>query len=271
MIMQNSLETQSNASEPDLKMQLWIYTNFDCNLRCSYCVAESSPQSARREIELETVKQLVEEAQASGFERMYFTGGEPMLLSSLWEMLSYSAERLPTTLLTNAMLVRGKRLEKLCNIRNDDLVIQVSLDGASPEQHDSYRGAGSWVKTIQGIKTLQENSFRVRISTTETPANTAYISEICDFHYSMGIPEEDHIIRPLAKRGFSNQGTEVGKHNIAPEITVTQSGVYWHPLSTDPDMLVSESIFPLSDAVCKVKAELESRNAASAAQLQTFQ
>ena len=23
--------------------KLWIYTNYDCNLRCTYCVAESHP------------------------------------------------------------------------------------------------------------------------------------------------------------------------------------------------------------------------------------
>jgi sulfatase maturation enzyme AslB (radical SAM superfamily) len=186
-------------------------------------------------------------------------------------MLAYSSERLPTTLLTNAMLLRGKRLEHLCDIRNDNLVVQVSLDGARPEQHDPYRGAGSWSKTVEGIHSLQRDSFRLRISTTETPANSAYMEQVCAYHRSLGIPEEDHIIRPLARRGFSTGGMEVGKRNLSPEITVAQSGVYWHPLSTDADMLVSERIFPLAEAVCRLKAELKELHAASAETLQTFQ
>jgi MoaA/NifB/PqqE/SkfB family radical SAM enzyme len=265
------LEAKSGEASPDLPMKLWIYTNFDCNLRCTYCVAESSPRTPRRAIGSEVVKQLVEEARLLGFEHVYFTGGEPVLLKDLWEMLRYSSQRLPTTLLTNAMLLRGKRLEGLCSIRNDNLIIQVSLDGARPEQHDPYRGEGSWAKTVEGIHTLQGNSFRVRLSTTETPANKDSMDEICAYHQSLGIPEEDHIIRPLAKRGFSTEGMQVGKHNISPEVTITDSGVYWHPLSTDPDMLVSEQIFPLAEAVCKVVSELKALNTASAAQLQTFQ
>lgn len=266
-----NLEARSGDSSSDPQMKMWIYTNFDCNLNCSYCVAESSPRTPRREIGLNVVKKLVDEAYPLGFEHVYFTGGEPLLLNELWEMLAYSSQRLPTTLLTNAMLLRGKRLEGLCSIRSDNLIIQVSLDGARAEQHDPFRGDGSWAKTVEGIDTLQRNSFRVRLSTTETSANSASIDEICTYHQSLGIPEEDHIIRPLAKRGFSTEGMEVGKHNISPEITVAQGGVYWHPLSTDPDMLVSEQIFPLSDALCKVSSELKALKTASAAQLQTFQ
>lgn len=258
-------------SQANLQTKLWVYTNFDCNLRCTYCVAESSPRTSRRAIDLQTVMRLVDEACSLGVEQVYFTGGEPLLLGDVWDMLDYSARRLPTTLLTNGMLLHGKRLQRMCSLRSENLVVQVSLDGACPEQHDPYRGAGSWAKTVEGIQTLQRSGFQVRISTTETPANAAYMPEICAFHLSLGIPEEDHIIRPLAKRGFSTQGMEVGKHNISPEITVTQSGVYWHPLSTDVDMLVSERIFPLADALCKISAELQSLNPAATDQRQTFQ
>ena len=268
---QTNLDTQPIDSAQDQQLKLWIYTNFDCNLRCSYCVAESSPRTPRREIGVDTVKQLVDEAQSLGFEHVYFTGGEPLILNGLWEMLAYSSERLPTTLLTNAMLLHGKRLKKLCDIRNNNLIIQVSLDGASPEQHDPYRGVGSWLKTVEGIDSLQQNSFRVRLSTTETPANSPYLEKLCEYHRSLRISEEDHIIRPMAKRGFATEGMEVGKHNISPELTITKSGVYWHPLSTDPDMLVSNRIFPLADAACTLATELKALNITDTTKLQTFQ
>jgi hypothetical protein len=64
---------------------------------------------------------------------------------------------------------------------------------------------------------------------------------------------------------------DVGKQTLLPEITINVDGVYWHPLSTDPDMLVTEQIFPLSDAVCQIRRELEDMAQASAAQLNTFQ
>jgi hypothetical protein len=121
------------------------------------------------------------------------------------------------------------------------------------------------------MQALQEQGFHLRLSTTETPANAAHLGEICDFHLSLGIPEEDHFIRPLARRGFSQQGMVVCKANLVPEITVNDRGVYWHPLSTDPDLLVSEEIFPLASAVEKARVELHAILRASQAELNTFQ
>ena len=258
----SELKAQPVVSSAQPLTKLWIYTNYDCNLRCKYCLAESSPKASRRAIGLATIRRLIDEAVALGFDAVYFTGGEPFLLEDIYEILAYASERLHTGVLTNAMLLRGKRLEKLCRLKNNNLVTQISLDGCCPEQHDPYRGAGSWDKTIEGIHQLQEQSFRIRLSTTETPANTAHLTEICAFHRSLGIPEEDHLIRPLAKRGFSKEGWEVCKETVLPEITVNQDGIYWHPMSTDPDMKVRSEIFPLVEAVSQVQTELEafSRN-----------
>lgn len=260
-----------NNTPLDNQKKLWVYTNYDCNLRCAYCVAESSPRAPQRALDLDTVRRLIDEALALEFEHIYFTGGEPFLLKDIYAMLAYSSQSLKTTVLTNAMLFHGSRLESLRAIQNDNLLLQVSLDGSCAEQHDPYRGKGSWAKTVDGIHTLLEEGFRVSLSTTQTPANSDHLDEICSFHQKLGIPEEDHIIRPLARRGFSNEGMEVGKQSLVPEITVNVDGTFWHPLSTDSDMRVTERIFPLADAVCQVRRELESMVEVSPAQLNTFQ
>ena len=90
--------------------KLWIYTNYDCNLKCSYCVAKSGPNVPRRALGLENVKRLVDEAVELGFEHIFFTGGEPFILDEIYEMVAYSSARVKTTVLTNAMLLRGRRL-----------------------------------------------------------------------------------------------------------------------------------------------------------------
>jgi MoaA/NifB/PqqE/SkfB family radical SAM enzyme len=248
-------------SQHDLPLKLWIYTNFDCNLSCTYCVARSTPHTPRDEMSLAMVQKLVDEAAALGFHCIYFTGGEPMLLDSIYDMLAYSSERLPTTLLTNALLAHGWRLERLAAIHNPNLTVQVSLDGSSPESNDAYRGSGSWQKTVNGIQRLRECGLHLRLSTTETPANTHDLDSICAYHLSLGIPEEDHIIRPLARRGSSQEGMEVSLDTLAPEPTVSVHGLFWHPLSTDEDMLVSRTIFPLSDHIGVFNKKLHSSQA----------
>ena len=172
-------------------------------------------------------------------------------------MLSYSSSRLKTSVLTNGLLLKGWRLDKLCEIDNPNLILQVSLDGGHPEHNDAYRGKGTWQKTVDAIRRLQDRGIQVRLSTTETPANTDHLDEICEFHRFLGIPEQDHFFRPLAKRGHSKEGLELGVDTLIPEITVNIDGIFWHPLSTDADMLVNRQIFPLSTSVERVQNMLD--------------
>jgi MoaA/NifB/PqqE/SkfB family radical SAM enzyme len=269
-----SLSTDERSAAPAHSWKLWLYTNYDCNLRCSYCVAKSGPTAPRRALGLASVQRLVDEAAELGFSDVFFTGGEPFILDEIYEMLAYSSRRVKTTILTNAMLLRGTRLEKLAACAEEApagrLIVQVSLDGGRAEDHDAYRGKGSWEKTVQGICLLQERGFRVRIGTTETPVNSPHLDKLCEFHRSLGIPDEDHFVRPLAKRGFSREGLELDTSNLAPEITVNVDGIFWHPLSTDADMQVSREIFPLGKAVNRVQEQLDTIARTGRASLMTF-
>src|SRR5260221_13552437 len=61
---------------PALAWKLWIYTDYDCNLRCSYCVAKSSANTPLRPIALANVRQLVDEAVTPGLTADFFSGRE---------------------------------------------------------------------------------------------------------------------------------------------------------------------------------------------------
>src|SRR5262249_19469881 len=89
--------------------RLWLYTNFDCNLRCDYCCVRSSPTTSRRELGLELVRRIVAEARPLGLQQLFVTGGEPFLLPDIAPILRSCAEAAPTTVLTNGMLLRGGR------------------------------------------------------------------------------------------------------------------------------------------------------------------
>ncbi len=259
-----------SPDRPTLPWKLWIYTNYDCNLRCSYCLVKSSPNAARRFIGFENVKRLVAESLALGFSEVFFTGGEPFILNDIYELLRYSSSLLKTTVLTNAILLRGTRLERLCEIANENLILQVSLDGGNAEDHDHYRGRGSWEKAVEGIKLLQDRGIRVRLSTTETPVNTQRLEEVCAFHRSLGIPDEDHFVRPLARRGYSKEGLDLKMVDLVPEVTASIDGIFWHPFSTDPDMQISRSLFPLADSVKRIQDQLEIIERTGDAPLCTF-
>ncbi|MBA3286671.1 MAG: 4Fe-4S cluster-binding domain-containing protein, partial [Acidimicrobiia bacterium] len=65
----------------ELPGRVWLYSNYHCNLACSYCLTESSPRSERRQLTSETMLAVAEQAGALGFTGLGVTGGEPMLLA----------------------------------------------------------------------------------------------------------------------------------------------------------------------------------------------
>ena len=248
--------TETRCDPEPIAWKLWLYSNYDCNLTCKYCVAKSGPNVARRALGAQTMCRLVDEAADLDFEQVFITGGEPFLLNDIYDVLAYSSSRIKTTVLTNATLLHHRRLEAFDRIQNPNLILQVSLDGAQPEPHDAFRGRGTWARTVEGIKALQEHGYRVRIGTTETHANSPHLDELRAFLKGLGIPEGDHFIRPLARRGFSKDGIELTLEDLEPELTVNVDGVFWHPLSTDSDMLVSKQLFPLSSAIGAIQEML---------------
>jgi len=42
--------------------RLWLYSNYHCNLVCTYCLTESGPKVARRELDPATMLDLAREA-----------------------------------------------------------------------------------------------------------------------------------------------------------------------------------------------------------------
>jgi MoaA/NifB/PqqE/SkfB family radical SAM enzyme len=223
-------------------------------------VTKSAPDVPRRALRLDTIRRLVEEGTELGFKDFFFTGGEPFLLDDVYPMLGYASARTRTTVLTNGVLLFGRRLERLTEIANENLRVQVSLDGARPEHHDPYRGEGTWAKTVAAIERLIGRSVQVCISTTETPANTDHIGELHAFRRDLGIADSDHLVRPLARHGFSTEGLVLSRAELEPELTLTAEGTFWHPLTFpgDVEMRISDELFPLGDAVAAVEEELAS-------------
>ncbi len=163
--------------------RLWIYTNYDCNLSCSYCVAESFVGAERKGLTLPQVCRLIDEAVEIGMTELFFTGGEPFILHDIFSMLHYGLERMHVTVLSNGILLKGQRLQQLKMLPyRERLTIQISLDGSNAATHDFYRGAGSWQKAIDAIGRLKAENFHVRLGTTQTPENSQDLAAMCQLH-----------------------------------------------------------------------------------------
>lgn len=239
--------------------RLWLYTNFDCNLRCDYCCVRSSPKAPRRALGLERVRRIAAEAAALGVAEIFVTGGEPFLLADIGEILTACAAAAPTTVLTNGMLLAGRNLKTLRALPRDRLTLQISLDSATPERHDRHRGQGSWARAWNGIERARAEGFRVRLAAT-VPSD-AEAEEFRRFLDARGIGEADRVIRRIARRGFAAEGVALARADLVPEITITAEGVYWHPVGAeDADMFLTPDIFPLAESFAAVGRAFEREN-----------
>ena len=243
---------QSSDTERPVGSRLWLYTNFDCNLRCDYCCVRSSPKAPRRALGLERVRRIAREAAGLGVGEIFVTGGEPFLLADIGEILAACAGAAPTTVLTNGMLLTGRRAEALRSLPTDRVTLQISLDSATPERHDRHRGKGTWVRAWKGIERARAEGFRVRLAATVSTDEEA--EEFRRFLDAQQIEEENRVIRRIALRGFATDGVALARADLMPEVTITAEGVYWHPVGAeDADMLVTPDIFPLAEAFAAVR------------------
>jgi hypothetical protein len=250
-------EAPANAdADRPVGSRLWLYTNFDCNLHCDYCCVRSSPKVPRRELGLARVQRIASEAAEIGVSEIFVTGGEPFLLADIGEILAACTATAPTTVLTNGMLLTGRRLQTLRSLSSDRLTLQISLDSPTPERHDRHRGKGTWVRAWQGVERARAEGFRVRLAATVSTDHEA--GEFRVFLDAQRISEEDRVIRRIALRGSATKGLALARADLVPEITITAQGVYWHPVGAeDADLLVTPDIFPLAESFAAVRRAFE--------------
>lgn len=232
--------------------RLWVYTNFHCNLRCDYCAVASSPLARRRSIGKKRFTAVVDEAVEEGFTELYMTGGEPFLEPDIVDMIAYASDRLPTVVLTNGMLFRGRRGDELARLEGcDGLVLQISIDGARAGTHDVHRGEGTWERAMEGVSFAQQHGLAVRVRTTETDENRDEIDELADALAHLGIEGRDFDVSPLVRRGNAKDGVAILDGTTVPELTVTADGLHWHPaggdLDSSPDMLLARGVVSLAE------------------------
>jgi uncharacterized Fe-S cluster-containing radical SAM superfamily protein len=250
--------------------RLWAYTNFDCNLACDYCCAQSSPRATARRLPVEVAAAAFTEFAQMGGREIFLTGGEPFMHPDLADLVAATGD-LDCVILTNAMIIgRGRRREVL-EALDRRVALQVSLDSATPDLHDTQRGSGSWAKALEGIGLAQSLGFRVRVAATLYQEDADGVRALHQRLDTMGVHPEDRLIRPVAQEGFAETGIHVSIDTLDPEPTITADGAWWHPVAvTNPNMRIADSPLPLSEVFAVVNDTVAAQNAAARAGRQVF-
>lgn len=236
--------------------RLWIYSNYNCNLTCSYCLTESSPRSERRQLTEEVMVDLAEQAADLGFTDIGVTGGEPLLLPWLPDTIATMARILPVLLLTNGTLFSGTRIQRAEALADSRIAVQISLDSHLPHRNDEARGPENFRKVVEAVPRLVDMGVRVRIATTTSgPLDDPQLRPLQQMVQSWGVAKEDHLIRPMVRRGRAvdnDLGVEARAQDIPSELTITADGAFWGSFGPtvrsgrlDTDLLLTRTVLPL--------------------------
>ncbi|MGB7980231.1 MAG: radical SAM protein [Candidatus Nanopelagicales bacterium] len=254
----------SSGPATPLGERLWMYTNFHCNLSCSYCCADSSPQAPARLLPVAVAAAAADEFVALGGCEVVLTGGEPFLHPEIGTLVAEVSQRAPVVILTNAMVFqKGARRAALESMDRERVTLQISLDSADPGLHDANRGAGSHARAVAGIGLARSLGFRVKVAATLDERATSSTAALHARLDEFGIPTEDRLIRPIAQQGAADYGVPVTIDEVAPEPTLTADGIWWHPVAiTDTRLKVADHPLPLAEAFGTIRDAVEVQDAA---------
>ena len=166
---------------------IWEVTQA-CDLACVHCRASAQPDRHPMELSTAEGKHLIDQIAALKVPVFVLTGGDPIKRPDLFELIGHahsagvrvSLTPSATPLLTRDIVVRLKDagLARLA----------VSMDGASAETHDAFRGmSGSFARTLDAVRWANEISLPVQINTTFSRRNIAEINDLVALMESLQI------------------------------------------------------------------------------------
>lgn len=154
---------------------IWEVTRA-CDLACVHCRASAQPQRHPMELRTKEGKQLIDQIAAMQVPVFVLTGGDPIKRPDWFDLIAHarsSGVRVSLTPSATPLLTKEivSRL-KLAGLAR----LAVSLDGASAETHDAFRGlAGSFARTLDAVRWANEIGLPVQINTTFSRRNIGEI------------------------------------------------------------------------------------------------
>lgn len=165
------------------------------------------------ELDTKTCTKLLDEIAEIGSPIIILTGGEPLLRDDIFDIARYGTDKgLRMVMAPNGTLITKSRAKQMAD--SGIQRISISLDGASKETHDAFRGVnGAFEGALNGIKLAKEVGIEFQINTTITKTNLDQIPAIQQLAVDLGA---------VAHHIFLLVPTGRGKYIIDQEITAQE-------------------------------------------------
>lgn len=158
-----------------------------CNLACVHCRAaamfDPDPDQLTTDEGLRLIDEIADMNQGT---ILILTGGEPLMRDDVFELATHGTKRgLRVVMAPNGTLITPERAEMM--VKSGIQRISVSIDGATAEDHDRFRGVeGAYNGLLEGLKNARNAGLEFQVNTTVTRQNLPLIERIQDHVIELG-------------------------------------------------------------------------------------
>lgn len=143
-----------------------------CALACSHCRATAQHRRDTNELRPEEALRLVDDLADLAPPMLILTGGDPMMRHDVLDIAKHASAKGMRVGLSPAATARllHSDFDKIRAAGIDR--ISLSLDGATRETHDRFRGvSGTFERTLKAIEMARSSDITLQINTTLTRSN----------------------------------------------------------------------------------------------------
>ena len=155
-----------------------------CNNNCRHCYINMPARDTRvkeKELSLDEIKNIADQAVSLGALWCLITGGEPLLREDFFDIYLYLKKKgLLVSVFTNAALITEKHIKFFKRYPPRD--IEVTVYGATKETYEKVtRDPGSFDAFINGLDLLLKNKIKVRLKAMALRSNFHELTVISQF------------------------------------------------------------------------------------------
>jgi radical SAM protein with 4Fe4S-binding SPASM domain len=183
----------------------WNITS-QCNFSCKHCYV---PVPRQRDLTTQEGKRLLDEFADFGVERLYVSGGEPLLRKDLFVLLKHAVDAgLQVDTITNGWTVTKKVAQAFKRSGIDH--VSVSVDGIE-KTHDRFRNkSGSFERCMRAIELLKEAGVKVYLSPTISRHNLDELPSLLSLAEELGVNFSIKLLVPIGR------AQALGKYRLNP-------------------------------------------------------
>ncbi len=167
---------------------VWDFT-YKCNLKCIHCY-ENAGGKERPELSTDEARQVLDKLSnlaSIGLPALSFSGGEPLVRKDFFELAAYAKQRLGyVSVASNGTLITKDLARKIKEVGVD--YMEVSVDAATPEVHDRFRGIpGAFKRSMEGVRNCLDEGIDTCIATVLHRDNVAELENIIGLAKEKGV------------------------------------------------------------------------------------